>query len=98
MVRSYRDYLQMKRTQYGERFSEQDLDPRFQPYYESQERIKVRTCGLELIGRVSVTTGWRPSFMLMRTSRSLGSSWLLGPKDKIIAVQKGRTYRALVAA
>lgn len=92
-MRSYHDYLQGKRIAWGERFDESELDQRFRPYYESQERIKVQTLGMELTGTVGVTTGWKPSFILMRTSRSRGSPWLLGRGDKIIAVKGGRQYR-----
>lgn len=68
-MRSYEDYLLNKRVEWGKAFVEYDLDQRFRPYYESQERIKVRTCGLVLTGRVGVTTGWCPSFILMRAPR-----------------------------
>jgi len=79
-------------AEYGEKFDRSALDPRFGHYFCTGERIKVRTCGEEITGTVGITTGWRPWFLLMRTKRSIGSSVTLGPKDEIVAVQKGRTY------
>lgn len=92
MCESFPAYCARKRAILGERFDPSDLDPRFVPYFESGERIKVETCGLIRYGTVSVTTGWRPTFLLMRSSRAMGSPWTLGPRDKILAIQRGRTY------
>jgi hypothetical protein len=88
----YQELLERKRKEYGPRFSESGLDLRFARFFDSGQRIKVETCGMVLTGRVSVTTGWQPCFILMRTSRSMGSPWTLGTRDKILAVQHGRKY------
>ncbi len=89
------DLLQRGRARYGDQFSSAALDPRFTPYYRTGTRIKVETCGIVMTGTVSATTGWVPSFLLMRTRRSIGSPWLLGTKDRILAVQHGRRYVAV---
>lgn len=88
----YQDYLNRKKAQYGERFDASELDPRFAEFYGTGQRIKVETLGETLTGTVEVTTGWKPAFLLMRTSRSMGSRYTMGPKDRIVAVQYGRKY------
>lgn len=92
MPERFSDYCQRKVRQLGDHFDPSGLDSRFIPFFESGERIKVETVGLTLTGTVSVTTGHRPSFLLMRTRRSIGSPWLLGSRDRILAVKRGRSY------
>lgn len=84
-------YCNRKRNQYGDRFRP-PADTRFIRYFNSGERIRVRTCGMELTGTVSITTGWSPAFLLMRTRRSMGSPWTLGERDEVLAVKRGRRY------
>lgn len=91
----YTDYITRKRAEYGERFDPSDLDPRFIPYFNSGERVRVSTRGLTLTGTVGVTTGWRPAFLLMRRRTDRGSSWVLGPNDQILAVKRGKRYQEL---
>lgn len=83
-MRSYSEFLERKRREYGDKFDASDLDPRFIPFYESGERIKVETIGKPMTGTVGVTTGWKPCFLLMRTKRSISSPWTLGPRDVIL--------------
>lgn len=84
-MRSFLDYITRKKQEYGKKFSTKSLDKRFVRYYESGERIRVvDKWGEVKSGTVGVTTGWKPVFLLMLTSRSLGSSHLLTNKDKII--------------
>ena len=90
--RDYDELTTRRKREYPDTWDASELDPRFIPYFESGDRIKVRTMGGEITGTVGVTTGWRPVFLLIRTSRSMGSSITLGPKDEILAVQKGRAY------
>ena len=72
------------------------LAPQFAGYYESGERIRVRfSYGEEKTGTVSKTTGWKPSYLLMLRSDSVGSPWLLGKDDQVIAVKRGENYRSL---
>ena len=67
-----------------------DLDMKFVPYYGSDERIKVKYGDEVITGTVGVTTGWKPVFLLMLRSDSVGSIYTLGKKDKIIGVRKVR--------
>lgn len=76
-----------------------DLAPAFEPYYESGQRVRVDFVTLDgtevyetLTGTIGKTTGWKPAYVLMRTSRSLGSPYLLSARDRITAVKRGRTY------
>ena len=78
------DLMDRKRTQYPN-FDNRDLSQKFMKAFENQNRIKVKfPCGTVKSGTVCVTTGWKPCFMLMLTSRSTGSSWLLNDKCEII--------------
>ena len=44
-------------------------------------------------GTVGITTGWRPHFLLIHRSNDYGSWDVLGPEDKIIAIQRQRQGR-----
>lgn len=91
-MNKYEAYISRQKAKYNDKFSDSGLDSRFIEYYNSGQRIKVLAYGEELTGTVGATTGWIPCFLLMRTSRSIGSMYTLGPNDKIIAVKRGRTY------
>lgn len=98
MTTKYEQYLERQRAQHGARFDPSELDPRFVRYYNSGERIKVRETwasggSMEITGRVGITTGWRPVFLLLRSSRARGSSDLLTQFSAVVAVQRGRTYQ-----
>lgn len=62
------------------------ISKQFIPYYESQERIKVKISDSDEIksGTIGITTGWKPIFILMLTKRSTGSSYILSDNDKIL--------------
>lgn len=69
------------------------LAPQFAGYYESGQRVRVRFGhGEELTGTIGKTSGWRPSYLLMRRSTDTGSVYTLSAADKVIAVQRGRRY------
>lgn len=82
--RDYKEFIERKKKEYLSKFDDSDLDPRFIPFYENGERIKIESDGRQITGTVGVTTGWKPVFLLMRTSRSLGSSEILNKDTKII--------------
>jgi len=82
--RSYQDLLARAKAQHGSKFDDSELDPRFIPYYENGKRIWVDDFGHVASGTVSVTTGWRPVFLLMSSVRAMGSSTLLTKKTKIL--------------
>ena len=93
MREKYSEYIHRKKHNYGYKFDDSELDKRFIPYFESGQRIKVKFIwGEELTGTIGVTTGWRPCFLLMRTTRSIGSPYVLRDSDELIAVKVGRKY------
>ena len=92
-MRNYTDYLHRKQAEFGAKFDPSNLDERFVPYFESGERIKVSIGNFALTGTIGVTTGWRPAFLLLRTSRAMGSPWLLGKQNKVLAVKRGQYYQ-----
>ena len=85
-MKVYQDYLDGKRLEYGEKFESTDLNTDFIPYYENGQRIEVDFGYEKKRGRISVTTGWKPVFLLMLTIRSLGSSWTIEKDAKIVKV------------
>jgi hypothetical protein len=86
-MNNFTDLVNRRTAQYGDKFDVSDLDKRFIAFYQNGQRIKVETCGMVMTGTVGVTTGWKPAFLLMRTSRSMGSSWILGTESKLLSVQ-----------
>lgn len=97
MTTRYEQFIARKVREYGDKFDTSDLAPQFVRYFNSGERVRVDFGYAQLTGTIGVTTGWRPAFLLMRTSRSHGSSDLLSKDDRIIAVKEGRAYRQLTA-
>jgi hypothetical protein len=86
----YDEYLERKRKQFGESFDSSDLATQFVPFFNSQARIAVEfhDKGGEIYevkrGRIGVTTGWKPAFLLMLTTRSTGSSYVLHSQDTVM--------------
>lgn len=91
-TRNYAYTVRQRRGLYAGKFNESGLAKQFVPYYESQRRIEVAFYDINgqeyerKRGTVSMTTGWAPSFMLMLTRRSRGSSYRLNDRDKIVRV------------
>ncbi len=81
-MNNYEDFMIRKIHEYGSKFDSSNLNLDFMKYYENNKRIKVKIDGKIVNGFVGVTTGWRPVFILMRTKRSIGSSYIIG-KDTI---------------
>jgi hypothetical protein len=74
-----------------------NLAPQFAGYYQSGDRIKVRTTypsgeTWERTGTVGKTTGWRPAYLLMPRITSTASGDVLDANDVVIAVKRGSTY------
>jgi hypothetical protein len=94
MPTKYEKFVERKRAEHGDKFSTAALDKKFLPFFESGERIKV-DFGHDTVktGTVGVTGGWRPTFLLMLRSDSVGSIWTLGKGDTILGVQTGGSGR-----
>jgi len=92
MQRNYQEYITRGKAKHGDKFTESDLAPQFVDYFNSQQRIEVEFRNAEgkvyetKRGRVGATTGWRPCFLLMLTTRSIGSSYTLGKNDRVVKV------------
>lgn len=92
-------YIERAKSQHGDAFSRAGLDKRFIPFFNSGERIRVEFKHGEVqTGTIGVTTGWKPCFLLMLKSNSVGSVYTLGKDDTIVAVQKGVRYFPLNGA
>ena len=96
----YQESLVRGRKEWGEKFETSDLDEcdsALATYFQGP-RVRVVTTYANgetetRTGRISRTTGWRPAFLLMHRSSDHGSSDILSPRDKVIAVQlNGRDY------
>lgn len=84
-MQSFSEYLDRARRKHGSQFDPSGLDRRFVRYFESGQRISVDLGGgMVKRGTIGVTGGWRPVFLLMLTSRSMGSPWTLGPRERIV--------------
>lgn len=75
----YEVFIGAKRRMYVDRFDESGLAPQFIEHYNTGYRIEVTTTypnGETYVrrGRVGVTTGWRPAFLL------------LGPNDVVTKI------------
>ena len=83
---NFQDYLEQKKRACGEKFDPSSLNPNFVRYFESQQRIEVDFGYEKKRGRIGVTTGWRPVFLLMLRVDSVGSSHTIGESDKVVKV------------
>lgn len=93
MSTKFEDCVTRGRRAHGSKFTTKTLDKRFIDYFNSGVRIRVDFGdGLVQQGTVGVTGGWRPVFLLMLRSDSIGSTWTLGKNDTIVGVQKGKRY------
>jgi len=85
-MKNYQELIKRKKIQYGSRFDDSDLNKDFILYFENQKRIEV-DFGYDIKrGRIGITTGWKPCFLLMLTTRSLGSSHTINKEDKIVKI------------
>lgn len=99
----YEDACARGRAQYGDRY-EPPTGQALIAAYNAEGRVRVVTTypGGETYtrtGTVSLTTGWRPAFLLMHRSSDHGSSDLLDERDEIIAYKEhgAREYRPVAA-
>lgn len=81
-MRNFKEYL--KKKQQDLKFDSSELSKQYIPYFENGQRIEV-DFGYEIKrGYVGVTSGWKPSFILLLRSDSIGSSYLLNDSHKIV--------------
>jgi hypothetical protein len=90
MNTNFDEFLERAKRKHGSIFSDRELSKKFIPFYRTGQRIRIRTFGEIVTGTVSATTGWIPVFILMRTSRSIGSMYTLKDTDEILEIQNAR--------
>ena len=91
--KKYTEYCKRKKKEYGNEFSDKDLAQQFAPYLHTKIQIVVKdTYKQTHTGFVGVTTGWRPSFLLLDSIHSCDSDFLLQHEDTIIAIKIADTY------
>jgi hypothetical protein len=83
-MRNYQEYIARKKQEHKEKFDSSDLASQFIKYYENHKRIEIEFSHGKVRGFVGITTGWKPCFLLMKTKRSISSSYTLREEDKII--------------
>lgn len=90
---AFEQYCKNKKAQYGTLFSTKNLAQQFIPYLHTNTRLKIQDeTGQTYFGTVGISTGWVPVFLLMHSTRSIGSSFILQPHHKITAIKTGHKY------
>ena len=92
----YDELCQRFRNRWGDRFDPSSLESAGnirRAYITTNVRVKVEGPTGTRYGVISTTTGWRPSFLLVHRCTDLGSGDLLGPEDRVTAVQINGRYR-----
>jgi hypothetical protein len=91
-MKSYKEHIEWKKQSYGDKFSDISLNKEFIPYFGSEARVEVafqdnkgKTYEVKR-GRIGITTGWKPCFLLMLKTNSRGSSYTIGKNDKVLKV------------
>jgi hypothetical protein len=85
----YETLMAKGKSLYGHLFDTSDLNQQFKQAYDNGDTFRVQVdmgyAGDEpKWGYVACTTGWKPSFMLMRTRNQRGSSELIGSRAIIL--------------
>jgi len=82
-------YCERKTAEYGARFVRPSGSPELVAAFNDGGRYEVDVYGPGDVrwikrGRIGITTGWEPAFLLMSTRRSLGSSLTLDARSVIL--------------
>lgn len=85
-------YIERKRREFGDKFDDSNLqaaDHWVRDAFNKGYRVKLHDTkyGDIAMGTVSVTTGWKPSFLLIHNARSNGSSHVIQPYEKVVAIK-----------
>jgi hypothetical protein len=80
----YNSFIARAQKKHGSKFDSSALAEQFIPYFNNQQRIEVDFGYEKKRGYIGVTGGWKPCFLLMLRTDSIGSSYTLRHEDKII--------------
>lgn len=97
-MKNFNEFLARGKAKWGLKFDASELDKRFIPYYENGQRIEVtwldgfedyggygaRANGKKARFTVGVSTGWKPVFLQVYSSRSFGGQAILSSAIKSI--------------
>lgn len=85
-MNNYNDYIARKTREYGDKFSAENLNPLFINAFNNGDtfRVLVDFGYQQKWGYISVTTGWKPCFLLMARRGQYGSSDTINNECKII--------------
>lgn len=86
-MKDFEAFVADKLIDYGDKFNDSKLSKQFIPFWEKGPMVRVKvqfSYGEARWGWVGVTTGWTPTFLLMRNINSRSSSDTLTDDDKII--------------
>ena len=74
--------------EYGDEFDAINLAPKFRKYFRTNILVKVEVNGKPVCGKVDVSTGWKPYFVLVKSKPDKDSRivWL-DSKHKIIVIK-----------
>jgi hypothetical protein len=89
--RTYADLVRHFEERYPRQFDDSELWPQFRTWVGYDGRIEVsgeHRAGQRRTGYLGVTSGWRPAFILVARSDSMGSSDVLRKDDEVIARQR----------
>jgi hypothetical protein len=87
-----------KRLKEDPRYSTKDLSEKFVPYFERDQNVRIKVergtnWTQTEFGYVGMSVGWLPMFLLVRSSRSKGSSVLLSDEWRILGVKNAKEKR-----
>lgn len=91
-MQDFNSLIQLKKNVHGSKFSEESINRSFIKYYNNQKRVEVSFCNSDgkrfevKRGRIGITTGHVPCFLLLLTKRSISSTYTIGKNDRVIKI------------
>ncbi len=82
-IEGWKQYMENKRRIFGAKFTE-PKNPELIRYLHTEQRVEIEDRGQKLRGFIGITTGWVPAFLLLRTKRSTGSSYILSDETRVL--------------
>lgn len=92
-MNSFKKYFEYNKSSkgYGNEFDISDLDIKLRKYFRTDTLVKIEVEGKQICGKIDVSTGWKPSFVLVKSKPTKDSRivWLNSShtKYKIIGIK-----------